>query len=355
MNSKIKLMDLLKEAVIQGASDVHLVAGLPPAFRVAGEIILCGGERLDADSTWGLISELLNQEQKEIFERELQLGFSFFQPGLAHFRVSVYSSRGQVEVAIRVRNIGITPIDELGLPEVVQDLTRKPNGLVLITGPTGTGKTTTLYAMLDLINRERRCKVITLEDPIEYVHSHLKSIIIQQELGRDFKSFSQALNHILRLDPDVICVGEMRDLETINAAVTAAETGHLVIATLHTQDTAQTMDRIIDAMPPGRQQQMRAQLANSLQGVISQVLVPTVDRKSRVMACEVLIANDAVRNTIREGKTMALYNIVQSGGALGMLSLDSSLKELYSRGIITLDVAASKARNQRFILEKVAV
>ena len=355
MKSKLSLMDLLGEAVSLEASDIHLVAGLPPAFRIAGEIILREGESLAPDETWKMVSEIINQEQKEIFDRELQLGFSFHQPGLGHFRISVYSSQGRVESAIRVRGAGITPIDELGLPEVVQELTRKPNGLVLITGPTGMGKTTTLYAMLDLINRERRCKVVTLEDPIEYAHTHLKSIIIQQELGRDFKSFSQALSHILRLDPDVICVGEMRDLETINAAVTAAETGHLVIATLHTQDTAQTVDRIIDAMPPGRQQQMRAQLSNCLQGVVSQVLVPTVDRKSRVLACEVMIANDAVRNTIREGKTSSLYNIVQSGGALGMQSLDNRLKELYEEGRITVDVAASKARNPRFVREKMGV
>jgi twitching motility protein PilT len=345
-------MELLKIAVEQGASDVHLVAGLPPALRVAGEIILWGGEKLGPEDAWELVSSLLNAEQKEIFQRDLQLGFSFFEPGLAHFRVSLYYSQGRVEAAIRVRNLAIQPLEELGLPETVQELTRKPNGLVLITGPTGTGKTTTLYAMMDLINHERRCKIITLEDPIEYVHTPFKSIIVQQELGRDFKSFSQALTHILRLDPDVICVGEMRDLETISAAVTAAETGHLVIATLHTQDASQTVDRIIDAMPPGRQQQMRAQLSNCLQGVISQVLLPTVDRKSRVLACEVMVACDAVRNTIREGKTSGLYNAIQSGRALGMQTLDNSLKDLYGRGQVTVDVAAGKARNPRFILEK---
>jgi twitching motility protein PilT len=351
MKTEIKLMELLKTAVEQNASDVHLVTGLPPAFRIAGEIIMWGGDTLTTKDIGTLVFELLNAEQNKMLEKNLQLGFSFYEPGLAHFRVSIYYSQGNMEAAIRIRSLGIKPIEELGLPEVVGELTRKANGLVLITGSTGMGKTTTLYSMIDLINRERRCKIITLEDPIEYVHTHRKSIVVQQELGRDFRNFSDALAHILRLDPNVICVGEMRELETISAAITAAETGHLVIATLHTQDACQTIDRVIDIMPPGRQQQMRSQLAGCLQGVISQVLIPMVDKKSRVMACEIMVTNDAIRNTIREDKTAHLYNAIQSGRSSGMQTLDSNLKDLYSKGLITADMAASKARNPKFVLE----
>jgi twitching motility protein PilT len=339
----LRMIDLLNEATQQGASDVHLVTGLAPLLRVDGEIVATEHEPLDRDSAKAMIYEVLTQTQIEQFERDWALCVSQFYPDVGHFRVTVYSARNCVECAIRVCPPVIRSLDELGLPEVAGDLARKTSGLVLITGPTGVGKTTTMAAMLDLINRERRVKIVTVEDPIEYRHIHRKSIIVQQEVGSDAHSFGEALTHILRQDPNVIGVGEMRDLETIATALTAAETGHLVIATLHTPDSVGTVDRIVDVFPATQQPQIITQLAATLEGVISQQLVPRIDQSGRVLATEVLIGTPAVRNVIREGKTHLLYNVVETGAEHGMHLMDVSLKGLYEAGIITYDEAVSRA------------
>lgn len=348
----MEIQKLLKEAIKRNASDLHLVANLPPALRIEGEIILMDKDKLAAREVGDLVYQLFNDEQKKIFEKELKISFSTLLEDFAHLRISAYKHLGNVEAAIRIRALEIKSLEELGLPPVAGELTRKANGLVLITGSTGVGKTTTFYSMIDLINSERRCKIITVEDPVEFAHHHKRSVVIQQEIGLDTKSFYSALVHILRLDPDIIGVGETRDLETISTALTAAETGHLVIATLHTPDASQTINRIIDVYPPHQQPQVRAQLAGCLKGIISQALLPAVDKKKRVLACEVLVANDAVRNLIREDKIQNLYSVMQTGKDTDMQTMDASLKELYQKGIITYDVASSYARNPKSLREK---
>lgn len=342
---------LLKKAMEQNASDLHLVANLPPTLRVSGEIrTMDGFDKISPERTKALIYGLLNDEQKTAFERDWRLSFSTLIEGHAHIRVSVYYHLGQVEAAIRIRSMEVPTLEQLGHSSAVAELTRKPNGLVLITGPTGVGKTTTLYAMIDLINRERRCKIITVEDPIEYVHPPKRSIIVQQELGRDAKTFAEALFHILRLDPDVIVIGEMRDMETISTALVAAETGHLVIGTLHTNNASLTVSRIINAFPAHERSLIANQLASTIQGIVSQVLLPTVDRKKRVLAYEIMLGNDAVRNLIREGKIQNLDNVIMTGKEIGMQTLDMMLKELYQKAEITADSALLHAKNPKFIL-----
>lgn len=339
----MNLVDLLKVAVAQRASDLHLIAGVPPVLRIDGEIVITEFEPLTPERTEELIFGILPPEKKQILLDELQLCYSIKIPDVGYFRTSVYYEQGTIGAAIRVGMTEIKSLEELGLPPIVAELTRRPSGLILITGPTGSGKTTTLNSMIDLINRERRCKIIMVEDPIEYVHSNKRSIIVQQEVYTDTRSFSRALVHILRQDPNVIGVGEMRDLETISTALTAAETGHLVISTLHTPDAPQTIDRIIDVFPPAQQTQVRMQLANSLEAVISQQLLPRVDRPGRVLATEVMIANAAVRNIIRENKVASLHNVIATGQREGMQTMDSCLKNLYQRGIITYDTAVTRA------------
>jgi len=346
----IKMIDLLREAVQQGASDVHIVTGLPPLLRIDGSIASTKHEPLDKDSARNLVCEVLSEAQIKQFEGNWRLCVSAFFPDTGHFRITVYYARGCVECAIRVCPPVIRGLEELGLPDVAAELARKTTGLVLVTGPTGVGKTTTMAAMIDLINRERRAKIVVVEDPIEYRHIHRKSIIVQQEVGSDAKSFGTALTHILRMDPDVIGVGEMRDLETISTALTAAETGHLVIATLHTPDSIGTVDRIIDVFPPAQQPQITFQLASTLEGVVSQQLIPRLDRKGRVLATEVLIATTATRNIIRERQSHMLYNVVQTGAESGMHLMDDSLKDLYQSGIISYDEAISRARDRKQIL-----
>src|SRR5579864_3445374 len=301
--------------------------------------------RLTPEDTREFIYSILTTEQRRRFENDLQLDFAYVVPGRARFRVNAYFQRGAVAAAFRLIPSVITSIDELGLPTVVHDLARRPRGLVPVTGPTGSGKTTSLAAMLDEINRTRDEHNVTIEDPIEFVHAHRRCVINQRELGSDASSFSGALKAALRQDPDVILVGEMRDLETISTALTAAETGHLVFATLHTQDAPQTIDRVIDVFPPEQQGQIRVQLSVTLQGVITQQLLPTADGAGRCAACEVLVPTPAVRNLIREGKVHQIPSVIQAGGRYGMQTMDQSLGALVKAGQITKQLAESRAHS----------
>lgn len=330
----LKLEEILKEAVQKGASDVHLTVGLPPVFRRIG--------RLEPQRQWPLltppITEALARQILEDrwgeFQNRKELDLAYSLPGLGRFRVNIFYQRGSVGVAIRLLNTKIPTLEELGLPSVVGELADQSHGLVLVTGPTGSGKSTTLAAMIDRINQRRSCHIITLEDPIEYLHQHKKSIVNQREIGSDSPSFASALRAALRQDPDVILVGEMRDLETMATAITAAETGHLVLTTLHTSSAVQSIDRIIDVFPPHQQAQVRIQLADTLVGVITQQLLPRADGQGRVVAVEVLIATPAVRNLIREGKTHQIISVMQTGGRFGMQTMEMALTNLAARGII---------------------
>jgi twitching motility protein PilT len=287
----------------------------------------------------------LTDTQKEVFERDRELDFSLALSGMDRFRVNIHLQRGSVEAAFRRIPLFIPNMSELGLPPVVADFARKPNGLVLLTGPTGTGKTTTLASMINLINEEREKLIITIEDPIEYIHFNKKCIIKQREVYSDTHSFAEALKRCLRQDPNIIVVGEMRDLETISTALTAAETGHLVLATLHTPDAPQTVERIIDVFPPHQQQQVKLQLANALQGVISQLLLPKKDGEGRVLATEVMVATPGVRNLIREQAIEQLPTAIQTGSSYGMHTMDKSLQKLFQQGIISQETAMNYVKN----------
>ncbi|MDP8215056.1 MAG: type IV pilus twitching motility protein PilT [Candidatus Euphemobacter frigidus] len=322
------LKEILELVVSKKASDLHITTGEPPIIRIDGELIRTDFPPLSADDTKSLIYGVLNDSQKVSFEKDLELDLSLYLPGLSRFRVNVHMQKGYVEAAFRTIPMEIPHIDTLGLPEVVKSLARKPTGLVLITGPTGTGKSTTMAAMIDLINRERSCLIIGTEDPIEYLHTNKKSVIKQREVGSDTHSFANALKHVLRQDPDVLMVGEMRDLETISTTITAAETGHLVISSLHTPDAAQTIDRLIDVFPPAQQKQIMIQLAGCLQGVMAQILLPMKSGAGRVVATEVMIGTPGVRNVIREHKTHQIPTQIQTGAQYGMHTMDQSLKEL---------------------------
>lgn len=339
----MQINELLQMAERLKASDVHLTVGIPPLFRVDGDLIRQGDQVLLPADLKRIISEMINEEQLSRFENEGQLDFSFALPGLARFRVNIYRQRGSYGVAARLVNNRIPSFEELGLPASVEDLARKKRGLILVTGPTGSGKSTTLAAMIDLINKERSCHVMTLEDPIEYLHQHKKSMVNQREVGNDTNSFEKGLRAALREDPDVILVGEMRDLETISIAITAAETGHLVLSTLHTQGAASTIDRVIDVFPPHQQQQIRIQLSAVLEGIVSQQLLTKKDLKGRIGAFEVLMSNNAVRNLIREGKTHQIQTVIQTGKNAGMQTMDSALVELYRKGYIAEEVAIQHA------------
>jgi twitching motility protein PilT len=336
------LKRLLGKAIELKASDLHLVTGLPPVVRIHGDIKTLSEPIMTQQSLFDLIYCVLTEEQKKKFESEWQLCFSLTFEDLGYFRVNVYYHRRRVEAAIRIGSLTMRSLEDLGLPEIAIKMASSPNGILLITGPTGVGKTTTFNSIIDRINRERRTKIITVEDPIEYVHRNYKSIIIQQEVQIDVKSFATALIHILRQDPDVIGIGEMRDLETISTALTAAETGHLVIATLHTNDASRTVNRIIDVFPAHAKSQVRTQLSSSLVGIISQQLLPRIDGNGRVLACEILVATEAVRNVIREDKIQTLPNVILTGQKHGMQLMDKSLLNLYQQGIISYDTAISK-------------
>lgn len=349
-----QLDQILRGARELSASDVHLVRNIAPAYRVNGDIRLVRGEPLDEISLRRLLDELISERHHKILEEQWQLCISRHWPDVGRFRASVYFHGGCPEMSIRVADAVVRPRETLRLPAIVDELTRKQTGLILITGPTGTGKTTTLNYMVNLINRERRAKIITIEDPVEFEHENINSIIVQQEVYTDTPSFKQALIHVLRQDPDVIVVGEMRDLDTIATALTAAETGHLVIATLHTPDAAQTIQRIFSVFPPEQQNNVMFQLSNSLQAIVAQNLLPRADGNGLVLATEICIATPAIRSRIRVGETHMLVSEIQTGRKYQMQSMDASLLELYQKGEITYDSAMSAARDPNLIKHKSA-
>jgi twitching motility protein PilT len=343
---------ILKGARKFGASDVHLIRGIAPALRVNGEIRLIEGEALDEAVLHGMIDGLLTERHREVFARDLQLCFSRHWPEVGRFRASVYLHAGVPEMAIRLCEQVIRPRSELGLPPIVDELARLPNGLILVTGATGNGKTTTLNYVVDLINRQRRAKIVTIEDPVEFVHHNQSSIVVQQEVFTDTPSFQKALTHVLRQDPDVVVIGEMRDLETVATALMAAETGHLVLATLHTPDAVQTIQRVFSVFPHEQQNNIMFQLANTLQVIVAQRLLPRADGKGQLLACEVCIATPAVRKRIREGEPHLIFSEIQMGRKHQMQTLDSVLLDYYQRGEITYDIALSNAREPETIRQR---
>lgn len=343
---ELMIEDLMEQLIEMGGSDLHLTAGLPPYFRISGHLQPIGDQALSSEECQRLIFSMLNNTQRKNLEQNWELDCSYGVRGLARFRVNVYKDRGTFAACLRALSSKIPNFEKLGLPDVVREMAEKPRGLILVTGPTGSGKTTTLAAMIDLINRTRAEHILTIEDPIEFVYEPVKSLIHQRQLGEDTKSFANALKAALREDPDIILVGEMRDLETISLAISAAETGHLVFGTLHTSSAAQTVDRMIDVFPSERQTQVRVQLSNSLVAVFSQTLVPKKNPKpgeyGRCMAQELMIVTPAIANLIREGKTAQIYSAIQTGGKLGMQTLEKVLSDLYKAGQITFEAAMSK-------------
>ena len=338
------LADALTVALERRASDLHLAAGAPPTLRIRGRLQpIEDMPDLAPEDTREAIYTILTDDQRKHFETALQLDFAYSLPGVARFRVNAYRQRSAVGAALRSVPHRIPAIEELGLPPVVHELVRKPRGLVLVTGPTGSGKSTTLAAMLDRINEQRSDHIMTIEDPIEFLHGHKRCLVNQREIGADATGFAAALKAALRQDPDVILVGEMRDLETISTALTAAETGHLVFATLHTQDAPQTIDRIVDVFPPAQQSQVRVMLSTVLQGIMTQELLPTRDGAGRAAAVEVLVPTPAVRNLIRDGKTHQIPSAMQTGASAGMRTMDAALAELVSTGRLAADAARERA------------
>ncbi|MBK7366831.1 MAG: type IV pilus twitching motility protein PilT [Candidatus Eisenbacteria bacterium] len=338
---------ILSFAHDQGASDVHITPGLPPVLRLRGETVQLDMRSIGPDETRAAIYDLMNDDQKRIFEERHDLDFAFEIPGLARFRANVLLQRLGVQAVFRLVPTKIKTLEELGAPPVLQQLSKLERGLVVVTGPTGSGKSTTLAAMVDYINETERCHILTIEDPIEFVHTPKRSIVTQREVGPHTDSFTNALRAALREDPDVILVGELRDLETTQLAITAAETGHLVFATLHTNSASKTIDRIIDIFPSGQQAQVRTMLSESLEGVVAQTLLPAKDGKGRVAALEVLVGVPALRNLIREDKTAQIMSVIQTGAKDGMISLDQSLRELVMQGKLSREVAAKRSSNPR--------
>ncbi|MBO4615895.1 MAG: type IV pilus twitching motility protein PilT [Lachnospiraceae bacterium] len=341
----ISLEEVLKVAKVAGASDVHLTVGLPPKMRVNGDLINMDFQKMLPPDTQAVAEEIMNDKQKAVFAEKGEFDMSFSIPMLGRYRVNVYHQRGSVAMAFRLVGTQVPSPESLGIPESVIELAQRKRGLVLVTGPTGSGKSTTLAAIIDKINQTRDAHVITLEDPIEYLHQHQMSMVNQREIGIDSGNYANALRAALREDPDVILVGEMRDFETISVAITAAETGHLVLSTLHTIGAASTVDRVIDVFPPHQQQQIRIQLSNVLEAVISQQLIPTADGKGRVAAFEVMHANHAVRNLIREGKSHQLMSVIQTNRKAGMITMDEALTQLYYSGRIAKDSAIEFAQD----------
>ena len=347
---------LLQQMVALGASDLHLTVATPPAIRIHGHVHRMEDfTPLTADETRQLFYQILNTEQQKQLEIKRQHDFAHPVPGLARFRVNAYMQRQSLGAAFRLIPDELKTLEELGLPQSLGELAMKPRGLVLFTGPTGSGKSTTLAAMIDEINRSRSDHILTIEDPIEFVHRHKRCIVNQREIGPDAISFAEALRGALRQDPDVILVGEMRDLETIAIALTAAETGHLVLGTLHTQSASSTVDRVIDVFPAEQQEQVRIQIAGALQGVVTQALLPTADGAGRTAALEILLPDDAVRNLIRQGKVEQIYSVMQTNTARGMVTMEQSLAELVAKRTVTLETAmgvTSKPEQLRGVLER---
>lgn len=344
--------ELLKIGKQLGASDIHLTVGVPPKMRINGSLVTCEGAKLMPGDTLELAAQIMNDVQKKIFEQSGECDMSYAVQGEGRFRVNLFHQRGSVAMAIRIVSTDIPDPAAIGLPASVIDLYKKKRGLILVTGPAGSGKSTTLASIIDLVNKNRHAHVITLEDPIEYLHRHDKSIVNQREIGLDTLSYANALRAALREDPDVILVGEMRDFETISVAITAAETGHLVLSTLHTIGAANTVDRVIDVFPPHQQQQIRVQFASVLEAVISQQLVPTIDNKTRVAAFEVLHATPAVRNLIREGKSHQLNTVMQTNRKLGMITMDDALAQLYQDLKISKEMAIQFAQEPDIMKNK---
>ena len=345
----MEIEEIVLEGIQRKASDIHITVGIPPAFRIDGELVSFGNKKLYPEDTEYLVKQTMNELQFEKFIEVGEYDFSFSIQGISRFRVNAYKQRGSFGMALRIIPYDIPTMQFLGLPSVIEELTELNRGLILVTGPTGSGKSTTLATMIDKINSNRRCHIITLEDPIEYLHKHDKSIINQREIGTDTKSFANALRGALREDPDVILVGEMRDLDTISIAITAAETGHLVLSTLHTIGAPQTIDRIIDVFPPYQQQQVRIQLSSVIQAIITQQLLPKADGKGRIAAFEVMIATPAIRNLIRESKVHQIETAMLTGTKNKMQTMDNSLLQLYKAGKITKDMAISRAISQEEI------
>jgi twitching motility protein PilT len=343
--------DLLARTVEADASDLHLVPGAPPALRVHGDLAwLEGSARLEPEDTRSLLYRILSTEQQKQLEVGRQLDFSYGVPGLGRFRVNVHFQRDSIAAAFRHVPEELRTLEELNLPPSLHDLAMKPRGLVLVTGPTGSGKSTTLAAMVDEVNRAKPHHILTVEDPIEFVHRHKRCVVTQREIGTDAPSFAEALRAGLRQDPDVILLGEMRDLETIATALTAAETGHLVLATLHTQSAPSTIDRVIDVFPPAQQEQVRMQLANTLQGIVTQTLLPTADKTGRVACLEILFPDDAVRNLVRQGKIEQIYSVMQTSTQRGMQTMEHGLAELIRKSVITIEVAlGASSRKEQLI------
>jgi twitching motility protein PilT len=344
--AKKELDSLLTLLIERGGSDLHITAGIAPCMRVNGDLTpLPGRDRLLPVDTETLIRSVLSDAMWQKFEASQELDTAYALPGVSRFRMNVYRQRGAVGAVMRAIPHRIRSLDELGLPQSVEAFAHLPRGLVLVTGPTGSGKSTTLASLLDVANQTRAGHIVTIEDPIEYLHRHGKSVVNQREVGSDTADFSVALKHVLRQDPDIILVGELRDLETTSVAVTAAETGHLVLATLHTQSAAQTIDRLIDIYPPHQQQQIRAQLANCLQGVVTQALAPRKDGMGRTIVCEIMVATSAIRNLVREGKVHQIPSFLQSSSDVGMISFDQHLAQRYSDGLISKNTAIELAHD----------
>ncbi|OGH97969.1 MAG: twitching motility protein PilT [Candidatus Melainabacteria bacterium GWF2_32_7] len=342
----MSLDDLLKVVFQKGGSDLHISVGLPPIIRIDGKLIRTDHPPLTKEDVNGLIFSMLTNEQRRTLEQNWELDCSYGVQDIGRFRVNVYKERGSYGAALRSIPTQPPSFGELGLPSIIREVAERPRGLILVTGPTGSGKSTTLAAMIDFINSNKTEHIITIEDPIEYIHNSKRSVVHQRELGEDTRSFNNALRAALREDPDIILVGEMRDLETIQLALTAAETGHLVMGTLHTSSASQTVDRIVDVFSAEQQQQIRIQLSNSLIAVFSQTLIPKVQpdgqKKGRALAQEIMVVTPAIANLIREGKTAQIYSAIQTGGMHKMQTLESSLKELYQKNLITQEDAIAK-------------
>ncbi|MGB9597612.1 MAG: type IV pilus twitching motility protein PilT [Candidatus Poribacteria bacterium] len=341
----VSMDDLLRISVERNASDLHITVGRPPVLRIHGQLIDLEYDPLDGRGARNLVYSIISEENQKRFEDELELDFAYECEGAGRFRVNAHWDRGYVGASFRVIPSRIPTLKELNMPMLLADLCRLPSGLIVITGPTGSGKSTTLASMIDIINNERRCHIVTIEDPIEYLHQHKKAIVTQREVGNDTRSFGDALKRVLRQDPDVILVGEMRDPESISMTITAAETGHLVLTTLHTVDAPQTVDRIVDVFSPHQQNQIRMQLSGTLRAVITQQLLPRANGTGRISAQEIMLSTPGVRNLIRKGETHQLYTLIQTSRQIGMQTMNQCLRDMVNAGLITRDVALSGTAN----------